>query len=379
MARRLRIQLLHGRKVYHPGQALVGTVIIQLRDSIIAHAVHLTVHGMSLASVADVHSSNYNENVTHINHRIDLWTAFDDITVLPMGHHSFHFSYCLPLQLPSSIEFHESSSFITSKVGTIRYWLTATVNRPRHFNLQTKLPFTVIEYIDVNDASLLHSMMSENEKTLCCCCCASGPLVLTASVDRMGYCPGEKATISTIAENVGNRRVTGLRARLIAATTLSLTLKETTSLTTVSVLEERPIPPRHTIMWQQKKLTIPPLPPTNLKCRMISRDYYIQVELIVAKGINLETYFPIVVGSVPFKQTSEIKKTICIDSTVPKESRQRWPIPLTSSVPTTVPQLTVWNNPLVDMAGNDQGTYGSMQWVYCTNQHLRTTPHTQDT
>ena len=66
------------------------------------------------------------------------------------------------------------------------------------------------EIVDINTAQLTAPLSSSNEKTLCCLFCASGPLALSVSIDRGGYCPGESIAISTAAENHSNRRITAV-------------------------------------------------------------------------------------------------------------------------------------------------------------------------
>ena len=366
MVRRLRIEFADGRIAYYPGQTLMGTVILELGDSIVAVAVHVVVHGRASASITNDGDVTHSGSELYINHKIDLWSALSDEETLPSGTHCFSFSCQLPRDLPSSFEYKGGTSMGTKRMAAIKYRLTAKLVRPRHFNMTAKTPFTVLEYIDTNHPSLLRCLTSENEKLLCCCCCASGPLLLSASIDRVGYCPGEKVTIMALAENHSQREMTGLRARLVAVTNLSLTSAGVTSRETVSELVSRiSIPPGGKDTWRCRRLEIPPLPPTIHTCKVISRDYYIQVEIGVPRGTDLETYFPILIGTVPFEYSSEITRTSSIDSRVHREGRHRWTVPHHSTIPTALPQSILSDNELVNMASATAGSYGSMQWSHC--------------
>lgn len=54
----------------------------------------------------------------------------------------------------------------------------------------------------------------ENETILCCCCCQSGPIKLKVSIDRCGYCPGEKIAIDAECQNLTSRRLGCIRVLL---------------------------------------------------------------------------------------------------------------------------------------------------------------------
>ena len=103
----------------------------------------------------------------------------------------------------------------------IRYSVKASVDRPERSNYESKKPFIVIEDIDVNNPALVKPMKSENDKFLGCLCCESGPLTITTSIDRAGYCPGESVMVSVSVENLTNREIRGIRLQLLSVTTLS--------------------------------------------------------------------------------------------------------------------------------------------------------------
>ena len=115
------------------------------------------------------------------------------------------FAFQLPSSgLPSSFE---------GKLGYIRYWLEATIDRPWRYDFKAKHAFSVHEIINVNLPQMNVCIEDEDEKTLCCLCCQSAPLSLFAKVDRAGYCPGEGIAITTRVQNPSNREMRGTRAR----------------------------------------------------------------------------------------------------------------------------------------------------------------------
>ena len=67
--------------------------------------------------------------------------------------------------------------------------------------------------VDINTPQLT-TLSSSNEKMLCCLWCASGPISLSVTIERGGYCPGESIAISTGAENHSNKGITAVQASL---------------------------------------------------------------------------------------------------------------------------------------------------------------------
>jgi hypothetical protein len=64
-----------------------------------------------------------------------------DTTKLPMGRHTFPFSFVLPPNLPSSFE---------GQHGYVRYSVKGVIDKPWKFDHSTKRVFTVICLLDLN-------------------------------------------------------------------------------------------------------------------------------------------------------------------------------------------------------------------------------------
>ncbi|XP_062503736.1 arrestin domain-containing protein 3-like [Corticium candelabrum] len=379
---RFFVQFTNGQTVYYSGQTLSGSIVLELSGPwpVLSRSVCLGIHGEAYAIKKEC-KTRYYDYVCYLNRVLKLWSAPPGQESLPAGIHRFPFSFKLPDRLPRSFE-HDANTYgglLAVERSYIRYWVVASVDRPSHSDITCKVPFTILEYININDACLLHSMTSENEKQLCCCCCTSGPLFLSASVDRMGYCPGETVTISASAENHSSRQLVGLQARLVAVTTvLSPTngLATRNKVTVTRLGTGRAIPPRGSDSWSNAKLEIPALPPTIDSCRMLTRDYYVQVEIAVARGFDLETYFPIIIGSVPFRESSQVNDVVTIDST--DIDGCGYPPPLTvprsaTTVPAAVPQFTV-SNQVINVAANGDQSALNYTPVYPYAHNARKAP-----
>lgn len=68
-----------------------------------------------------------------------------DEYILKPGLHTFHFSFVLPLEIPSSFE---------GEHGHVRYIAKGTIDRSWSFNDHTKRAFTVIGLLDLNKLPL---------------------------------------------------------------------------------------------------------------------------------------------------------------------------------------------------------------------------------
>lgn len=121
------------------------------------------------------------------------------LTVLNTGLHEFAFSFLLP-QMPLATSFE-------GKHGSVRYWVRAELYRPWLLPVRVKKEFTVFEHIDINTPLLLAPQAGTKDKTLCCWFCASGPISLSAKIERKGYTPGESLQIFAEVENCSSRVV----------------------------------------------------------------------------------------------------------------------------------------------------------------------------
>ena len=345
---RVIVRFTNGQRIYNPGQTVTGQVSLVLARSIRARSVSLTFSGLAFAMV-DFNS----KKELCLNHNTTLWTAPPGQVTLPVGSHHYNFSFQLPDRLPASFEFGSPSR------SFIRYCLVVKVHRPRRFAFKHQAAFVILERININDAALLCSMRSENEKQRGCYCCTSGPLALSATVDRMGYCPGETIIVSAVAENHSDRQLSGMRIRLICLISLlpnSRCVKRY-EITLRQIITGRVIPPGERHPWPNVTMDVPPLPETVNTCSVLARDYYVEVAILVPKGRNLRTYFPIIIGSVPLHPSSRITGYVAIDSRGGQRPRQPVPQSAYMSTQVTAPrQITPPIHPTLEVRHNESPT-----------------------
>lgn len=123
------------------------------------------------------------------------------------GETSCPFSFQLPvMNIPSSY---------VGNHGKVEYFLEATVKRSWKFDYHAKQFITVNSIVDLNnDPQASQPGNWAVSKTFCCWCCASAPLSVNIRTNTVGYCPGEKIALEIEVNNLSNREVTDLSAKL---------------------------------------------------------------------------------------------------------------------------------------------------------------------
>ncbi|XP_010724363.1 arrestin domain-containing protein 3-like [Meleagris gallopavo] len=160
--------------------------------------------------------------------------------------------------------------------GSVRYWVKAELHRPWLLPVKLKKEFTVFEHIDINTPSLLSPQAGTKEKTLCCWFCTSGPISLSAKIERKGYTPGESIQIFAEIENCSSRVVVPKAAIYqTQAFYAKGKMKEVKQL--VANLRGESLSSGKTETWNGKVLKIPPVSPSILDCSIIRVEYSLMV------------------------------------------------------------------------------------------------------
>uniref|UniRef100_A0A673ADP7 Arrestin domain-containing protein 3 n=1 Tax=Sphaeramia orbicularis TaxID=375764 RepID=A0A673ADP7_9TELE len=220
------------------------------------------------AGANTAYTQNYTEEVEYLHHYDTLIGEErgkkEGLTVLHAGLHEFAFSFNLPqMALATSFE---------GKHGSVRYWLKQMIVCEQAPQAGTK------------------------EKTLCCWFCASGPISLSAKIER-------KATHQSIqifaeVENCSSRVVVP-KAALYQTQTFFAKGKGKQIEQLVSNLRGDPLPQGKSQSWEGKLLKIPPVSPSILDCPIIRVEYALVVYVDVPGGLNLSLSLPLVIGTIP--------------------------------------------------------------------------------
>ena len=302
------INLVGNNPVYFPGSNIEGNVSLELSEPKKMQGISIILSGQAYVHWTEqrTHDTEGGERRTETIHHSDSETILNSLMIqlwgdgkhsqeLAAGRYSFPFKYQLPsnLVLPTSYE---------SQTGFIRYSLTATISRSWKFNHTTKRAITINEIIDINTPQLTARLSSSNEKTLCCLCCASGPISLSVTTDRGGYCSGESIAISTEAENHSNRRITVVQATLKQIVVYYARGHSDTSVNVIQKVQGPGIEAGGTSNWSNELLPIPATVPCIDSCRILKVSYILQVTLAIPRSSDLNVTIPIRIGNVPFRR-----------------------------------------------------------------------------
>ena len=302
------IDVDNGDRVFYPGSIVSGRMNLQTSDEKKLRGIYLTLVGRAFVQWSESHTTGtgddqttetvtYRDEEPYFNLRVNLWGGDGGEHFLQPGSYQFPFSFKLPeVPLPTS---HENN------IGHVRYWLEARLDRPWKFDHVTKRAFTILERVDLNlsQEDLAGARRGENQKTLGFWCCETGPLTLTASTDRGGYCPGENILVTAHVENNTNKEMRRVKATLYRHVVYYAEGSFVSRNDTVSQMQTNdPIPAGGNFEWNQQPLPIPASPPSSHTCRIIHTDYMLDIEVVVPTfSINLHLNIPIVIGTEPLR------------------------------------------------------------------------------
>lgn len=304
------------RNVYHPGQAVRGKCVLELKGDMRLKAVRVFMRGLakvhwtesrSTGNRLGAYTEHYNAELEYFFQGQTLFgsESGDGRDVLTEGHHEFNFTFVLPATgVTTSFE---------GKYGSVRYWLKAEVEKPWSFNHKTKKAFTVISPIDINRNEYLTAVESSVEKTLCCWCCTSGPISLYARTDRKGYCPGESIAITADFENLSGRTVVP-HATLHQTQTFLAGGKSRSRHCKFTTVTGVALQPGRSANWDAQLLKIPAVSPSITNCCLIHVEYAVRITLQIPGAYNLFVDLPIVIGTVPLRARPPHYRTVGLPS-----------------------------------------------------------------
>ncbi|XP_009871754.1 PREDICTED: arrestin domain-containing protein 4 [Apaloderma vittatum] len=206
------------------------------------------------------------------------------------GRHEFPFSFQLP-QEPLVTSF-------TGKYGSIQYYVRAILERPAAPDQSVQTELQVISHIDVSSPALLTPVLRSQEKMVGCWFFTSGPVSLSAKIERKGYCNGEAIPIYAEIENCSSRLIVP-KAAIFQTQTYLASGKTKTFRQMVANVRGNHIASGSTDTWNGKTLKIPPVSPSILDCCIIRVEYSLAVYIHIPGAKKLMIEMPLVIGTIP--------------------------------------------------------------------------------
>lgn len=148
-----------------------------------------------------------------LNNKIQILRNTD----LPTGTHKYRSSFTLPMNIPSSFKFSNSSKNKLTrwkKTGcSIKYKVQVIVNRAGNPLKKFEFPFDVIKPIDLNE--FLPSLRKPRETKTTISNGISGDFSMSASIQQRGFTPGENIVATLSVSNMSQIHVKSIEVSLI--------------------------------------------------------------------------------------------------------------------------------------------------------------------
>ncbi|KAM7048472.1 arrestin domain-containing protein 4 [Molossus nigricans] len=279
---------------YSSGETVAGHVLLEAAEPVALRALRLEAQGRATAAWGPgAGSAAPAAEVEYLHVRLSLLQApaGEGVLLLQPGKHEFPFSFQLPSELLAT-------SF-SGRYGSIQYCVRAVLERPALPDRTVERDLQVISHIDVNTPALLTPVLKSQEKMVGCWFFSSGPVSLSAKIERQGYCNGEAIPIYAEIENCSSRLIVP-KAAIFQTQTYLANGKTKTVRHMVAHVRGNHIASGSADTWNGKMLKIPPLTPSILDCCIIRIDYSLAVYIHIPGAKKLMLELPVVIGTIPF-------------------------------------------------------------------------------
>ncbi|XP_011193690.2 arrestin domain-containing protein 17 [Zeugodacus cucurbitae] len=200
--------------VYYAGQELSGIVDLSVDATKRIKAIHITVSGYAKIRWIKKGYPRDSERAMCRAYRSYLSSrsyvlgscASSSCMDWSAGDYSYTFHVILPDNLPTSFD---------GKYGQIHYEIITTIDRPARYPKVFKLPFTVIQPLDLNlDTIYRVPLEILDRKRFWSFCCPTGPLTVKFSTPYCGYAPGQKIHFVLYINNESSIDITDCEVKL---------------------------------------------------------------------------------------------------------------------------------------------------------------------
>ncbi|XP_011409248.1 PREDICTED: arrestin domain-containing protein 2-like [Amphimedon queenslandica] len=291
--------------IYFTGGAVTGTVIAVNDDQPKDYkAIQVRIVGAAdvhwseeRGTGDDRHTVHYRAYEVYIDTFVNVW---DRKTAgggqFPVGNFQFPFSLQLGSHLPASY---------IGKFGRIYYKIEARVMKDGIFKRDTrcKTKINVGSVIPINTPQLRTPKAMEISKTLCCLCCASGPINITATVPRTGFCILKDAIrVEVSVENGSRRDVRQIVASFHKQVLYIAKRHHYCDIVTVASVASEPVAAHSSIVWRPPPIAVPNIPPTLINCNILRVTYHLTITASISGTTDPVIGIPITIGNVPLKR-----------------------------------------------------------------------------
>ncbi|XP_017482090.1 PREDICTED: arrestin domain-containing protein 17 [Rhagoletis zephyria] len=200
--------------VYYAGQELSGVVDLSVDATKRIKAIHITVNGyakirwIKKGYPRDSERAMCRAYRSYLSSRSYVLGSCANSSCMDWsaGDYSYTFHVILPENLPTSFD---------GKYGQIHYEIITTIDRPARYPKVFKLPFTVIQPLDLNVDTIYRVPLEIlDRKRFWSFCCPTGPLTVKFSTPYCGYAPGQKIHFVLYINNESSIDITDCEVKL---------------------------------------------------------------------------------------------------------------------------------------------------------------------
>ncbi|XP_053691033.1 arrestin domain-containing protein 17-like [Sabethes cyaneus] len=302
--------------IFKAGDKVTGSVVLTLTQLKKVRGVYLLVTGYADTFWSDKvphgpknkkTKANFKGHEDFIKHKLyfvgsDTGNPIDLVT----GVQYHYFKFDIPANAPTSME---------GKYGHVRYAIKVTLERPWKHDHNFQIPFTVLAKADLSadHPAFKTPIKVVDELRFYCWICRSSPLIVTGSVKRSAFVPGDSIDLTLDVNNLSKEDVSEIiikfqkvmrfisQIQLIEQTQI-LAENQMTKYETVEIQKTMPVAKQSNITYEKNFLVGPLTPTENQNSKIIQIGY--QFDILVKPKLStkkIELTIPIIIGSAGLK------------------------------------------------------------------------------
>ena len=270
------------------GPKAYKSIQVALNGGAHVHWSEAHTSGTGTSQVTRHYSVNGNE--TFIQRYSVLWDKNRDAAggMYPVG--TYHYQFSFQLAAPKLPPTHYGH------VGQISYIVDATVHQEgasKYIN-KVSAPITVANAVAISHPSLQQPCSKTIQRILHHhLCFNAGPIAITATVPRTGYCIGHDSIPLEVTVENGSSRTVQLAAEIEKHVTYSSNSGRTryNYETVARIASSEPTAPHTTFTWKPEAFGVPYAETTSESCAIVKVSYSLRV--------TGDIIIPLVLGNIP--------------------------------------------------------------------------------
>ena len=302
MVKDIKLHLNNGQH-YSPGSVVEGSLEVSVDKPKDYDRIIVELWGGANVRWTESHhaSITYKYSEAYFNPQIEVWKAEASPTgQLPIGVHTFPFSFHLPQDIPSS--FHTVTGQIKYEIET-RIMRKGFVNSIFQNNYAIKALLTIENRTPRTDILSLYAepVTVSKTKRLTCLFWHRGSISATVNLPRTGFSPGEVIPISVDICNESSKqiRISSVLKRRDTFTAHSGTGRRRTRILNNVIVRtlSSPIMPGAMITFANNNVIVPIDADTTVRdCLCISAEYTLEVIIRIPWSLNKSVNIPLTIA-----------------------------------------------------------------------------------